>query len=178
MASAAKTTTDWEAIETAFRNTQESPRQLAERFGAQHTAISKRAKEHGWTRDVSGKVRQRAAERLLLSDATPAPEKLEQAVEAAAECMADVVVAHRKQISTARGIVNRLLNEIADTKALHAMTTRASSITALANAMKVLIALERQAFGMDVAEPEKPIAAEGLTMERRKAALALLLSRE
>ena len=50
-------TTDWEAIERAYRAGQLSVRALAEKFGVSHPAVSKRAKKEGWQRDLTEQVR-------------------------------------------------------------------------------------------------------------------------
>lgn len=47
---------DWEAVETAFRISQLSVRQIAEQHSTEASTITRRAKKHGWERDLSQAV--------------------------------------------------------------------------------------------------------------------------
>ena len=176
-AKGARRAIDWEGVEREYRANQLSLRDIGQRFGISHTSILKRASRLQWTRDLAGQVRQRVAERLVMPESL-APEQLKRAVEDAADRAVDVIKGHRQQIATARSIVDAIFVELSDKEAPPTLTVRAAVIGSLSSAMKNLITLERQAFNMDAAEPEKPAPTEGLTAERRRAALALLLARE
>ena len=56
---------DWDAIERAYRAGQLSIKELARQHKLSDTAIHKRAKAKGWTRDLSGAVRTRVRESLV-----------------------------------------------------------------------------------------------------------------
>ncbi len=169
---------DWEAIETAYRLGQLSVREIGKLFAVSHTAIAKRASSGGWMRDLMGQVRRRASDLLALPESPSLPpEQVEKAVEDAATYVVDIVRAHRKQASTARDVVQKLLDELHDPSTDLTAPVRTSMIQSLSTAMKTLVAIERQAFNVDAVEPEPP-APIAPTHERRKAALALLLARE
>jgi hypothetical protein len=56
---------DWDAIERQYRAGQLSIKELARQHKLSDTAIHKRAKAKGWTRDLSGAVRTRVRESLV-----------------------------------------------------------------------------------------------------------------
>jgi hypothetical protein len=58
-------TPDWDAIERQYRAGQLSIKELARQHKLSDTAIHKRAKAKGWTRDLSGAVRTRVRESLV-----------------------------------------------------------------------------------------------------------------
>ena len=175
----AKRSIDWEAVEREYRTGQLSIREIGKLFDVSHAGIGKRARQEGWTRDLMGQVRRRANEILALRESPSLPpEQIEKAVEDGATRVVDIVLAHRKQASTARDVVQKLLDELHDPSTDLTAPVRTSMIQSLSTAMKTLVAIERQAFNVDAVEPEKPLTSENLTPERRKAALALLLARE
>jgi hypothetical protein len=51
---------DWELIEKDYRAGLKTLRQIGEERGVSHTAIQKKAKQFGWTRDLSEKIQQKA----------------------------------------------------------------------------------------------------------------------
>lgn len=60
MATKEKRFIDWELVEKAYRAGIKTLRQIGEEYGISHTAINKKAKELGWTRDLTEKIQQRA----------------------------------------------------------------------------------------------------------------------
>lgn len=108
---------DWERIETDYRAGVKSLREIAGEHGISEGAIRKRAKRDGWTRDLADKIQQRA-EDLVRTQAVRTEVRSEQraterqVIEANAEAVAKVKVAHRGDISRARAIVNGLLDEL------------------------------------------------------------------
>lgn len=60
MAAKEKRFIDWELVEKAYRAGIKTLRQIGEEYGISHTAINKKAKELGWTRDLTEKIQQRA----------------------------------------------------------------------------------------------------------------------
>ncbi len=186
----AKPPTDWEAIEREYRAGQLSVTQVGRAYGVSHTAINKRAKKESWARDLTAKVREAASARLVsdgvVSASVSAPNARET-IDVAAARVVDVVRSHRRDISVGRAMVATLMAELqggtADREAIEeaievetaddtngqrrtamlravALPSRAGVVKALSEAMKHLVALERQAFSID-ATPDAPPAPDG-----------------
>lgn len=173
---------DWERIERDYRAGLLSVREIAAARGITHGAINKRAKRDGWDRDLHARI-QAKADALVSKREVSTTVSAEQAdtdrliVEANATVVADVRMAHRKDISRSRKLANSLLGE------LEAMTDNAESfanlgeilggaddsqdklielyrkvialpgrsrvLKELSDTLKTLIALERQAYSID-----------------------------
>lgn len=187
--------TDWEAIERAYRAGLLSVREIAGAHGVTHTAINKRAKAQGWERDLQAKIKAKADS--LVSKAEVSKQVSKETVEtergivdANARVIADIRMAHRGDITRAREMTNRLLDELSDlteNRALFdqlgelmenpdgrgidklndlyhkviSMPGRTKSMKELSETLRTLIGLERQAYGMDVA-PDDFTAPAGL----------------
>ena len=108
---------DWERIEIDYRAGVKSLREIAGEHGISEGAIRKRAKRDGWARDLADRIQQRA-EDLVRTQAVRTEVRSEQraterqVIEANAEAVANVKMAHRSDISRARAIVNGLLDEL------------------------------------------------------------------
>lgn len=108
---------DWERIELDYRAGIKTLRQIAEENGISHVAINKRAKRDGWTRDLSAKIQSKAEELVtkeLVTKAVTTETKMaeRQVIEVAAQAVADVRLAHRRDIHRARNLANALLDEL------------------------------------------------------------------
>jgi hypothetical protein len=193
---------DWEAIEREYRAGQLTVVEIGRQHGLSHTAINKRAKRDGWTRNLADKVREEVSARLV-SEST---ETERTAIEPAVARGVQVVREHRASIGRGQRLVSALFGELEKASESRdeieaaieeetenedngkrrammlravALPSRAGVIVNLSNALRTLVALERQAFnlgdglaGNDRA-PDVPV-----TDDRRKAALALLLAGE
>ncbi len=111
---------DWDAIEPDFRAGTKSIRQIAKENSITHGAVNQHAKLHGWTRDLTAKVRQ-ATRSKLTADALSTPlsadsgvdtEKDAEIVDANAELRANIVRDHRGDIRAARALTKRMLAEL------------------------------------------------------------------
>lgn len=177
---------DWERIEQLFRAGLLSVREIASACGVSHTAINKRSKLEGWDRDLNAKIKAKADSLVSkrevstkVSTETLATER--GIVEANAEVIADIRMAHRTDIGRSRRLANKLLDELesltdeqgtikslikqfkegdhedgdvmADMLALAnkigALPSRTKTMKELAETLKTLIALERQAYELD-----------------------------
>lgn len=181
----AKAAPDWERIELDYRAGIKTLRQIADEHGITHGAINKRAKRDGWERDLASKI-QAKAETLVSKAAVSKPVSMEtriaerDVIEANAIAVADVRLAHRRDIHRSRRIVMSLLDELeyqtgAENVAMleqlgellrspddrgqdklndlyHkiiALPGRAKTMKDLGESLRVLVVLERQAFGLD-----------------------------
>jgi hypothetical protein len=203
-----KASTDWEAIEREYRAGQLSVREIALQHSVSHTAINKRAKADGWTRDLAKEVRREVSNRLVRAEvsAEVSNANAKEAVETAAARGVELVRQHRRSLGRAQAIAEKLLFELergtdniddieaaideetaADKsdkrrnmmlKAV-SLSSRAQIAAALSVTVKNLIPLERQAFNLgDAGEGSEPEPIEGNLPARRRAAAALLLARK
>jgi len=117
----AKSKADWEAIEREYRAGILSVREIARRHGITEGPIRRKAKEKGWERDLTQKVKTRAQEKLSRSgedaqdatgDATATRVDEARAVEENADRVVGVVTLHRRDIRTGRETVEMMLDEL------------------------------------------------------------------
>ena len=92
-------------------------RQIADENGITHGAVNKRAKRDGWERDLSEKINAKVdalVSKAVVSKAVSTETKVaeRQVIEANAQAVADVRLAHRRDIHRARRLTNALLDEL------------------------------------------------------------------
>jgi hypothetical protein len=110
-------TPNWERIELDYRAGIKALRQIADEHGISEGAIRKRAKRDDWTRDLSERIQDKA-EQLVRKEAVRNSVRKEATVtervlvEANAQAVADIRLAHRKDIQRARKLTNSLLSEL------------------------------------------------------------------
>lgn len=108
---------DWDQIELDYRAGIKSLRQIAGEQGISEGAIRKRAKRDEWTRDLSERIQDKA-EQLVRKEAVRSEVRAERAaserevVDANAQAVANIRLAHRKDAGRARKITNALLDEL------------------------------------------------------------------
>lgn len=113
----AKNAPDWERIELDYRAGIKTLRQIAGEHGISEGAIRKRAKRDDWTRDLSERIHDKA-EQLVRKEAVRSTVRTESTiservlVDANAQAVADIRLAHRKDIHRARRLTNALLDEL------------------------------------------------------------------
>ncbi|MDL4860790.1 hypothetical protein NPJ88_000435 [Halomonas elongata] len=154
---------DWEAIEADFRAGSLSIRAVAERHGVAESSIRKRAKKHGWQRDLTEKVQKAARDKLVRKEvrtngAQDAVRTDEEIVEEASTEAASVVLAHRSDLAQWRGIAQKLcaaLQEMDVDEANHDKFSR--SLNAGVDAQLKVIKGERQAYNLDTEEGDKDV---------------------
>lgn len=179
---AVKPATDWEAIEREYRGGQLSEAEIARQHGVSRTAIQKRAKKRGWSRDLTDRVRTEIAARMVAEGLHEA--RGAATIELAAARGVAVLTGQRGRIGRATEAVAKLLEELHDTTdhlpdiedAIHeetagdhdgkrrsrmlaavALPSRSSVVHNLTQALKTLIALERQAYNLgDGPSPDDP----------------------
>ncbi len=152
---AGKAAPDWEKIEADYRAGVLSLREIATANpGVSHQAIAKRAKASNWDRDISAKIQARAdslVDKALVDSAVDSKKVAteRQIVDANARAIADVRLAHRKDIARAKGIANSLLDELEDGAQAYELEARVKMSKTLTETLRIAIDMERQAFGMD-----------------------------
>ena len=108
---------DWESVEIQYRAGIRSLKDIGREFDVSDAAIVKRAKRDGWTRDLRAKIHAKAESKVsesLVSAEVSAQAKVREreVIEANAAAIADVRLAHRRDIQRTRGITMRLLEEL------------------------------------------------------------------
>lgn len=186
-----KVSPDWELIESHYRAGVLSLREIAAACpGANHVAIARRAKKFGWTQDLSAKIKYKADDivtRRAVTEGVTEGVTADRAVsdravvDANAHAIADVRLSHRQDISRARRLGAKLLDELesltdeqgtikaliaqfkegdhenddamgdmlALANKIGALPSRTKTLKELSETMKTLVALERQAYGID-----------------------------
>jgi hypothetical protein len=181
-----KASPDWERIEHLYRAGLLSIREIAAACGVSHTAINKRAKAHSWERDLSAKIRAKADSLVSKAEVSKQVSTEQLAtergiVEANAQVIADIRIAHRADIGRSRRLATKLLDELegltdeqgtlkeliaqlkdgedVDTSMLElaskmaSLPSRTKTMKELAETLKNLIALERQAYDVGAEQP-------------------------
>ena len=204
----ARKVVDWDALEPHYRAGIRALKDIGEEFGVSDAAIIKRARTHGWSRNLKAKIQ--AAADAKVSAATVSAEVSEKKalterarVEVEAEVQSRIRLAHRKDITRMRALVLRLLSECeaesadpglfaqigellrspdekgadrlneAYQKAI-SLPTRIKGVKDLADTLRVLVALEREAYGIGGPE-DPPPPSQGHGIEETAARLAFVL---
>jgi hypothetical protein len=92
------TADQWETVR-AEREAGSGFRELATRWGVSHQAIQKRSSVEGWNdgQDVGAAVRRKVAEKVAGVVATANPKKKAEAIDAAANRVAQIVTLHQQE---------------------------------------------------------------------------------
>ena len=178
---------DWERIELDYRAGVLSIREIGAARGVSHAAINKRAKKEGWERDLKARIQAKADALVSKREVSKmvTAEKVEterQLVDANAQVIADIRMAHRTDIKRARTLALSLLEEMEhqtvnlelyeelgellrreDDRGHDKMNDlyqkvisssgRIGSMKQLADTLKVLVTMEREAYSIS-GEPE------------------------
>jgi hypothetical protein len=184
MAQQKKPAPDWERIEADYRAGLLSVREIAAAHGISHTAVQKRAKAETWVRNLAKRIQDKAdalvATREVASQvATETSVSDRLIVEANAEVIAGIRLAHRKDIAKSRRLAMAMLDEleqVTESRELFeqlgdmlrseddrgndrrndiyqkviSSAGRIDSMKKLAETLKTLVALEREAYGLTV----------------------------
>lgn len=178
-----KAAIDWEIVETEYRAGVLSVREIGAAHGVSHVAISKRAKRDGWERDLSAKIKAKAdslvTKQVVTSSVTKEKAVTDKTiVEANAQVIANIRLAHRGDIRSSRELTMTLFRELqAETadidslvmlgelmaspddkgidklndlyKKIISLPSRTDTMKKLSDTLKTLIALEREAYGLE-----------------------------
>jgi hypothetical protein len=199
-----KAAPDWERIEADYRAGLLSVREIAAAHGVSHTAIQKRAnKEPKWERDLGKRVQAKAdalvAKREVASQVATEKAATDAAiVDANAQVIANIRLAHRSDIARSRKLAMSLLEELEietgdldlfrelgeilrsdDDKGqdrrndlynkVISSAGRIDSMKKLSETMKTLVGLEREAYGLVEAQKVELTGKNGGPIETRRA---------
>ena len=114
--------TDWEAIEAEYRSGTISNAELGRKYDVSESYIRKRAKEGGWSKDLTAKVQAAVRDKLVRAvvrgdNARTNSRTDAEIIEAAAETAVQVVQIHRRDVRHGRTICAALFAELQDTSA-------------------------------------------------------------
>lgn len=108
---------DWISVEADYRAGVMVNTAIGKKYGISHTAVQKRAKAEGWTRDLSKRIeaaREAKVSRAIVSDKVSkrraATEK--EVVEANSDMQSNVLLAHRSDIQALRKTVLGMAGEL------------------------------------------------------------------
>lgn len=149
---------DWEKIEAAYRAGRLSLREIGAEYGCSDTAIRKKAKKEGWERDLSSKIESKVRAKLVRTEVRNESNVSErELVEANAQAILDIRLAHRSDIRRAKGLVSKLFAEVEGAVAVPGedppaeiltIPQRVDCVRKLTDSAKTLIGLEREAWGI------------------------------
>lgn len=117
---------DWESIEKHYRSGALSVRSIAVLEAVSESAIRKKAKERGWTRDLTERVQQKVREKLIAEEVgeaelaqraeqrahRPDPTADAEIVESASDTVVRVVREHRGTIRRSRELLETMLGQL------------------------------------------------------------------
>ncbi|MEO6147532.1 MAG: hypothetical protein ABIT70_10925 [Sulfuriferula sp.] len=175
---------DREGLEIAYRAGVKSLRLLSKEFGLAASRITQIANEEGWERDLAAKIREKAAAKLNASLLNIDTERKQnkpaekEVIEANAQAIVHIQLAHRRDIQRTRSLAMSLLSELEATtdnaklfqelgemlrsedkqgndrrndlySKVISLSGRVMNMKQLSDTLKTLVGLERQAFGMN-----------------------------
>ena len=113
----ARAVVDWEAVEREYRAGVKTLRQIGDEYGCSHTAIKKRADAEQWGRDLSDRIKAKAAELVSRDEVSKEVSKEAKAserqiVDANAEMMANVIRSHHKSLGRLDGVIQLLFSRL------------------------------------------------------------------
>lgn len=188
---------DWERIEQLYRAGLLSLREIAAACpGVNHVGIARRAKKFGWVQDLTAKIKAKAEDivtrQAVTEEVTAQRAVTDRAViDANAQAIANVRMAHRADISRSRNLAKKMLAELeamtdesgtlremidqlkdnegpsAILEAAQKMASlpgRSKIMKELSETLKNLITLERQAYNLDAAPDGADSADQNLTI--------------
>lgn len=155
---------DWEKIERLYLAGQLTIRQIADEGGVAPSAITRKAKKDGWSRDLSEAIRARTKAKVAEIDVAELIEQsardgahqsaqvIKKAIEDASDVAAGVFVRHRADVrlgfERAQSIEALLDEHMGQAECLADVVKAAQAFKALVDARAKLIDKEREAFGI------------------------------
>lgn len=152
---------DWDWAQVQYETTDRSVTDIAANIGVPPTSLISRASRNGWTRDKGKLVAKMTAEMIIANrvrESEQRQEKLAVIERVNVEMQARVLTEHRKDIQKARNMCVTFMGELESNEDELDLEGKTKVLSKLADAMKTLILLERQAFGIQgvFEDTEKP----------------------
>jgi hypothetical protein len=180
---------DWEGVERDYSAGLLSLREIGDKHNVAHQVIARKAKKEEWARDLREKIAKAVDKKIgdkqvgdSLGDSKKASEK--EVIEANAQAIVNIKLAHRGDIRKSKRIVNALFDELELTtdnrelfeelgeilrqesesghdklneiyKKCISMPQRIDGVKKLTDALKTMIGLEREAY--DIQSTPTPI---------------------
>lgn len=147
---------DWEKIELDYRAGLLTLREMADKHGLSNVSIHKRAKKHGWVRDLSAKIKAKADELVSRQEASKlvSAERLaneRELIDSSAQAIFSVKMSHRVKAKRHLDLHEKLMEELESSSA--DLPSRVDISKKMSDTLKTLITLEREAF--DIIAPTK-----------------------
>ena len=155
---------DWDAIEKDYRAGVISIRAIGRTFFVSEAMIRKKAKQEGWKRDLSGKVKQRVQDKLVRGAVRKSDAHEAEIIEESANQVVRIIECHRADIRRLRDLEQKILRELEGNPEKIYITSRdgeivtktypvpvtekAAALNNLANVQHKRIMLERQAYNI------------------------------
>lgn len=111
---------DWEAVERDFRTGHFTLRELEAKHGVSYAQISRKAKQHGWSKDLREVIKQATDAAVLRESVTEAQKDATETVLVAAELNKTVILGHRNDLKATRDVAASLLHELGNAALLAA----------------------------------------------------------
>ena len=152
--------TDWDSIEPLYRAGSLSIHKITDQYlvdhansgrwkkTVTHTAINKKAKEKGWTRNLAGQVKDRIKEKLVSKIVSNGNQTDQDMIEKAADVGSEVVIRHRKEILALLKREDTLLKEL-DTDTEPNLKDKTIILKNIAGVRAQRIAMEREAYSLN-----------------------------
>lgn len=172
---------DWEGIEGDYRAGLLSLREIGAKRGISPAMILKRANKDGWERDLTAKI-QAKAEAAVNKSLVNAEVNGKRAVsereiiDVNVAAVTNVRITHRSNFKRASDLSIKLMRELEEADPDdYPLNQRISCMKSLADTLKTLTALEREAWGLaTIVDTPPPVAIDPLEGARR---LAFALNR-
>lgn len=148
---------DWDWAQVQYETTDKPTVDIATEIGVTPTLLISKASNKGWTRNKGNLVAKMTAEMVIANRerlAEVQERKLAVIERVNAEMQASVLSTHRKDIKQARDICSTLIGDLVtvtpseDDDPLATLDTKSRVLGRLADSMKTLMLLERQAYGI------------------------------
>lgn len=171
---------NWEIVEQEYKLGVLPVDSICEIHGISRSTLERKIREGGWTRNLIGQVRAAAQEELLRDDARKS--KLNDAVAAAGETIANVVRTHRADIARMRAMSTQIMDALASrmngeppdeqNQAILGKDPAHVTLHRLTDTYGRLVSLERQAYNID--DPNAAVTADAIRIQTEAARRELI----